>query len=316
MYRFFRSIWNDPHILERVELARFNQAHPIILPTVPTEEEKQLIRKLRDGIKALPKENIDSAAPSAERKWRSFKNELRRKILEDDPRKFLSWDIVRGTMGGNLTSRDYRTLSRFPFWKDWARKIDTIRPTYQRPYFKMPTTDGTTLYHAFNLAQLRTRQGTDVTDVDYIIDFGAGYGSMCALVQSLGFSGTYVLFDWPEFLLLQKFYLSLHKVDLSQIKFVSTLDELQQLKLSGDGLLIATWSLSETSLNFRTAFLREMHPKYYLLAYQLEFAGIDNLRYFHDFAKSNPEVIWDDYPVFNFTGAGNHYLLGVRQKMS
>lgn len=234
-------------------------------------------------------------------------------MLNDDPRGFLSWDVVSSTMGGTLRAPDYRTLTRYPFWKEWKELLLKHTPlSFEVPYFKLPQADGTTLYNAFNLAQLRSHDVTDLSDTSYIIDFGAGYGSMCAVNKALGFAGTYVLFDWPEFSLIQKFYLSLRGIDLGRIKFVSSLEELAALNLTGDGLLIATWSLSETSLAFRTEFLKAVKPRYYLISYQLEFGGIDNVQYFSEFVAEHPEVTWIDYPVFNFTGAGNRYLLGKR----
>lgn len=304
--RFLRE---HPHLLDYVREQRFAQIHFSNPLPPPDAREQTLIQELRLGISSLPEEKIDANAPAAEQKWRAFKNTLRTHILEQDPREFRSWEVVRTTMGATLSRKHYRTLTRYPFWQSWSSKLRNQPLTYQRPSFLNPAIDGTTLYHAFNAAQFTEAFATEPQDVSYIIDFGGGYGSMCALMHSLGFSGTYVLFDWPEFLLLQKFYLQLQGVDISRIRFVSSIEMLDELALKGNGLLIATWSLSETSLEFRDSFMPHVSPTRVLIAYQEEFGGIDNKAYFRIYQEQHSAMVWKERHPFS----GHTYLLGSMQ---
>ena len=62
------------------------------------------------------------------------------------------------------------------------------------------------LHHAYNLLQLDLH--TPLHKLPTILEFGGGYGSTARLAFRLGFQGTYLIFDLPEFSALQRFYLS------------------------------------------------------------------------------------------------------------
>jgi len=61
------------------------------------------------------------------------------------------------------------------------------------------------------------------SDLDYIFEFGAGYGRLCRLIHEAGFKGQYVIFDFPELICLQKYYL--HKNGIKNITFISDIRE-------------------------------------------------------------------------------------------
>lgn len=307
---FWMSYKNNPDILDRIQrrIFQYKQKDTPLQP--PTAREVELIQNLQTRIEKLPIEIPNSSTPGPERMWINYKNELRTKILTEDPRNFLKWNVVANTMAGTLPRRDYLILAKLPFWKDWGKAIATLPLINQCPYFKFPQIDGTTLAHVYHLAQLKLHLNKEVSDMDLIIDFGGGYGTMCAAVFALGFKGEYTIFDWPEFLLLQEFYLKLHDIDTSKIKFISTLPELKKEIGERKGLLIATWSISETSEEFRNEFFRTINPKYYIIAYQRSVWGVNNHVYFQKFANEHPGIAWKDFPIFNLPGDGNRYLLG------
>ena len=47
----------------------------------------------------------------------------------------------------------------------------------------------------------------DLSSSGVIVEFGGGYGSMCRLLHKLGFSGQYFIYDLPEFVALQRYFL-------------------------------------------------------------------------------------------------------------
>lgn len=297
-------------ILDRLQRRMFKRAHPAEPLLPPTERETKLIEELRAKMLALPLVRPEDAPSGPERMWTEYKNELREDVANKDPREFLKWYIVDMTMGASLRRRNYLWLAKLSFWSVWREKIANMSHLYLYPYFKFPQTDGTTLSHAYHLAQLKERLGKEVTDVDLIVDFGGGFGSMCALTHAMGFTGKYIIFDWPEFLLLQEFYLKLQGVDTTNIKFVSTFPDLRKEVGDKRGLLIATWSISETGENFRNEFFKNINPEYYIIGYQQSVAEVDNHEYFRKFADNRPNTFWEDFPIYNLPGEGNRYLLG------
>ena len=63
----------------------------------PTYEEQKLIEDLKTAFKELPYENVkDYSHP--ERIWKQNMNHLRELVLNGNPREFLRWDIILGTM--------------------------------------------------------------------------------------------------------------------------------------------------------------------------------------------------------------------------
>ena len=63
------------------------------------------------------------------------------------------------------------------------------------------------IHHAYHLAQFEEKTRTQVHEIDFVLEFGGGYGSMCRLFYNLGFRGRYVIFDLPSFSALQIYYL-------------------------------------------------------------------------------------------------------------
>ncbi len=232
---------------------------PEINLDTPTKRELDLIEEFRTKLKELPVVQPTPSIPRAEMKWITRKNEFRTKVLIEDPRAFLSWDVIRYNMGhGDLE----------PF--------------------------------KYHLDQFKDK----LICLDNIIEFGGGFGAMCRVVYEQGFKGQYTIFDLPEFLLLQEFYLKLHNVDISNIFFVSDIKNVG----TQDGLLIATWSLSEVGLALRMKFLSAINPQYFLIAYQPSFGGIDNSKYFKNLAANYPSLEWADMPIEIFPN--NRYLFG------
>jgi hypothetical protein len=227
----------------------------------PTKREERLIRAFREKIAALPVEIPASDASAAEKKWIGRKTAFRQQVLRDDPRGFLSWELIVNNMQTNM---------------DWvAEHISTFEK------------------HAPFAPQS-------------IIEFGAGFGALCRHIHERGFFGTYTIFDFPEFLLLQEFYLKLNNIDTSRISFVSSIDALSPK--TKNGLLIAMWSLSEVGTALRENFLAKTQPSAFLIGYQPRFAEVDNLEYFKKLTESRPDLTWADIPTARFKD--NHYLFG------
>jgi hypothetical protein len=78
--------------------------------------------------------------------------------------------------------------------------------------------------------------GRRVSELQTIVEIGAGYGALPMLMRRAGFRGRYLIIDLPAFALLQRFYLAQANVDA---EWIAPGD-----KISAD-LVVGLWSLSE-----------------------------------------------------------------------
>jgi len=190
-------------------------------------------------------------------------------------------------------------------------------------YAFYPKSSGNLIHHAYHMAMFEERTGTRINNRDIIFEFGGGYGSLCRLIHQLGFKGTYIIYDLPEFSALQRYYLeslgvSVHtfgrnqKVD-SGVMLLSDFDELSFLfanHLGPNSMFIATWSFSETPVSFRLSF-QPLFSSFttYLIAYQHRFGEIDNTAFFSNWKASfGSRITWHEWEMRHIPG--NSYLVG------
>jgi hypothetical protein len=130
---------------------------------------------------------------------------------------------------------------------------------------------------------------------------------MAKLINNLGFNGKYVIFDIPEFLALQKYYLR----SADTIENFDFIERIEKLEDSNPDIFIATWSLSESPIKTRDEFLRKIgKPQYALIAYQANFESIDNIKYFQEYRKNNQNYNWIDCEISHLPK--NYYLTGKK----
>jgi hypothetical protein len=228
--------------------------------------EAALVNDLRHEIHIMPEPKVlsDSAAESA---WLANREKLRKCILEEDPREFLTWDVVTGSMFvGNrpFIDTELRYLMNRPDWKQvWEDIIEEDPAGDPKPYKGYKRSSGNRIHQAYHICRFEEEAGLPVSGFPLIVEFGGGYGSLCRLVHKLGFNGQYIIFDLPEFVALQKFYLGSLAMPLIEAKDVaagrrgilctSDLSVLGSVtpQEAQTSLFIATWSLSETGEAFR-----------------------------------------------------------------
>ncbi len=317
----------DTHPVDAWRKRRFQdaQSSPFALAE-PTDRERAAIARLRSDLEVLtPTDPMLPLDPPA-KKWRLFTQMLRERSLNDDPRHFLSWEVIRSNMGYRANTRDLRFLKRSPLWEKFQAALREPLSTNRQPFFAWPETSENAVRQAVHVAQFYQKTGAVPTDFNVIVDFGGGYGSMARLIQGLGFRGTYIIFDWPEFLALQRFYLTLADVPapievqpeilrapaIVQVSDLTVLKRLlAALPSSAKRLLIATWSLSEAPVSLRDEILSTVDPDGYLLTYQHAFGGVPNRPYFDRVVIDHPRISWHDYAMLYIPAERNRYLLGT-----
>jgi len=112
-----------------------------------------------------------------------------------------------------------------------------------------------------------------------IIEIGAGYGDMCSVVHKMGFTGKYTIIDIPEISPIQDYYLKKQGIN-ANFRFEST-------DVEPADLVIATWSLSETPLEYREKLMPTIiDSKNWLVMYQAKIFGKEvNDEYFRTMFK-------------------------------
>lgn len=300
-------------------------------PLAPTTNtEKELIRELKTTFRNFP--NLETTNCSfSEKEWINNVYRLRELVLNEDPREFLRWDVILRTM--SVTHASYlipelKYLKSCFDWKSrWSKAIEESPSGHPMPHWQYPRSSGNLIHHAYHVARFEEKTTTRVDSMNFILEFGGGYGSMCRLFYKLGFQGKYVIFDLPEFSALQEFFLNsigttVHPIDSFKIvkNGAFCISDFEQLKaiLSNhvevsNSMFIATWSISEAPIYLRNAFLHLTSSfKAFLIGYQDRFGEVSNIDFFKDWAVARGDIEWWDWRIEHIPNH-NRYLAGKRK---
>lgn len=276
--------------------------HDIRYLVPPTARERAAIDRLRQSIAALPPVAAGSDV------WRKVRVRIRERILDSDPRRFLRWPEIIWHIETGPADFVYEELAELQFadggWLK-AAYVDRLGVPNRLPEF--PRASPLSLHHVYHFYRFATATGLSVRDFRQIIEVGAGYGAMTRAAWRLGFRGQHILFDFPEFQALQDFYLGQlgHRAT-----FTASASDIPPLMGGSRSLLIATWSLSEMPLNERAQIVDiATRCDGVLLAYQSEWAGIDNRAYFQSVIERIPVLEWSTVPSPH---SDSRYLFGHR----
>lgn len=296
----------------------------------PTAREKELLEELRATFRKFPVLK-PAGSPPSEKEWLENANRLRELVLNDDPREFLHWDVILRTMSvtyaGYVTPELKYLKSRHDWRNRWSEAIKESLVGHPIPHWRYPISSGNLIHHAYHLAQFEEKTRLSVNDVNFIFEFGGGYGSMCRLLHNLGFQGKYVLFDLPKFSVLQRFFLKsigakVYSVDSFKttqtgIFCISELEELKEILLyniePANSMFIATWSISEAPINLRNSILPLISRfQAFLIAYQNQFGEVNNIEFFRSWTTGQKDIEWSDWQIEHIPN-NNRYLVGKRK---
>jgi len=254
--------------------------------------------ELKAAIEALPSmEPVESAHT-----WAFWAWDLRQNILNHNPAEFLTWPSVVGTMFvGNAPYTEFE----FDCLRDGM--LEAIRePNFGKPVLYGEVgyrTSGNLIHQAYHLYQWEQKTGRQVKDLRTIVEIGGGYGAMGMIIRRLGFTGRYVIFDLPEFNLLQKYYLS--NVGIEDIEFQSQIDEQTDYDL-----LIGLYSLNEMPLKTRKTIIDACPAQSYLIAYGAGWGGVDNMGWALELMRRRGEL-WHNWNIPHLPNCW--YLIGDRR---
>ncbi|WP_045221990.1 hypothetical protein [Desulfonatronum thioautotrophicum] len=253
---------------------------------------------------------IDAKSFVGTSSWEVYRSELRKDILEKNIRNFLNWPVIKKTMFYQAPEIEYIQVANNDSFFDAITESILGNPL---PYYINTKTSGNLVHHAYSVLQLIRSASIKMSNFNQVIEVGGGYGSMCRLFRNSGFFGHYIIYDLPEFLALQEYYISsVNKQYANNTVFTNDVSELSKYKKQGT-VLIATWSLSEMPLDLRSLLLKNIDFDYCLIAYQSHFDNIDNIKYFDVLAKNYYEIDFINYPIDHLPG--NNYLIGFKKKL-
>ena len=187
--------------------------------------------------------------------------------------------------------------------------------------------------------------GSGIRDAKQLIEFGGGGGELEAAMRDLGFGGVHVIYDLPQMLLMQRYWLRhsslpiyLVGVDVQPtalsrqitkgrtflVSSVSQPPHLPQLmERTGialrDTIFWATWSFTEAGVKARETirpFIRGVGRV--LITFWADFKGVDNQDYLtrmvrHDFSKTHSMCVWRKRT--SDPGRPTHYLILVDKEI-
>lgn len=231
--------------------------------------ESQLKQRMSD----LPKPPEGIMPPY----WDAWRLNLWQHIVNgDNPKRFWEWPCVYHTMlvAHWVKSVDY----------ELSRISNRLAKTCSIPHFGpdddltgYPGLSMNLIHQAYHIQQWEQTTGKHINQLDTIVEFGGGYGAMALLCHRLGFSGKYVIYDLPEFSLLQEYYLSqfglLDKVSWNPAK---------NPKPQDIDLYIGLYSLSEIPIEDRASGQHPLFAKSYLFLYSGQWESYNNVEWFQE----------------------------------
>lgn len=262
--------------------------------------------QFRHAMKQLPEPVTELKPPY----WEAWRQQLWQHVTNgDDPKNFLGWPCIFHTMcqahwPGSI---NFELSALYPDAIYWHQAI--TMPHFGSPPDFLPGTDFSMnqIHQCYHLKQWQDFTGWKVAGLDRIVEFGGGYGAMALACHRLGFRGEYIIYDLPEFALLQQYYLSQMGVPVTHWDSIPGHFDTE--------LLIGIYSLSECDPELRCKFLAQVRTDSYLLLYSGKWEEYDNVGYFQKEAvKWWPSGWkWQHTELTHLPDKNNWYSVGVWQ---
>lgn len=240
--------------------------------------------------------------------WDHWRHDLWARGQVEDPDGFMGWPCVYHTMLVNHWSMDFQLeqLRASPDWPYWETAIyapEVGHPPGFCPDYHPHTWHSKNLINqAYHILQWEQRTGRRIEQLEHIVEVGGGYGALALVCRRLGFRGRYIIYDLPEFSLLQEWFLSQVGVDAecrSGFMYRGEYD-----------LLIAVYSLSETPHAYRVSAFDRLSADSYLLVYSGAWQDYDNLDWFTGWTAGQPGYDWRHWPMVDENDRPDWYCVG------
>jgi len=188
--------------------------------------------------------------PASDDFWDVRRAGLRLNAAREPLEAFLTWPAIVGTMFVGQPEWVLPELTAL-------EQADAARwgAVTAGEYGGAPNTN--LIHQAYHLHQWERATGVCVSQLGSIVEVGGGYGALAVVARRAGFAGRYTIYDLPELSLLQSYY-------LAQMGAAAECRSELNGTLKAD-LLVAIYSLSETTAATVAAYLDAIHPAHYLI---------------------------------------------------
>jgi hypothetical protein len=186
--------------------------------------------------------------------WDNLRNGIRNHLNNENIVNFQNWYEIRTTMIADVNNVEYEYLiteNRWEIWKDKLKEF-VLKPNNHSIYSESSTNN---LHHAYSLQILIENTGYRLNEFDDIVEFGGGYGNVCRLFNVWGHNKSYYLYDIPELIQIQKYYLEKNNC-LDNISYKTGFDVIDTV--NGNSLFLGMWSLSEVPISERAVLLENL----------------------------------------------------------
>jgi hypothetical protein len=197
--------------------------------------------------------------------WYAYRRDLLKTMLaQEDWRGFKTWSTVVAT----LYTEDPR----------WGQELGMFDPK-----------NSTAVSQMYLLALYEEVTGKKLSDIERILEFGGGYGEMANIVHKDSEPIWYMVYDFPELGILQRWY---WKEICGMKRTPATVSDLVRVEALMPDLFISLCGISEAPQPFKSQFLEVIWPSSILLQYQGSWGGNNNIEIFTEFAEDRFENIY------------------------
>ena len=233
--------------------------------------------------------------------WARNRRALQEHLKSNDLADFINWSTIQATMFVGDVGYVRKEYAEIMTDKQFTGSV--IEETKAgHPPLMWGWTSGNLIHQYYHLKQWLDLTRQDIREMGSIVEVGAGYGAMALICHRLGFKGRYFIFDLPELVRLQRYYLWETIGDLDTIYWSFPLELCD--------LFIASHSLNEMPVVERERLLSQVAAKEYLFASSYEFDGVNNQDYFEQMAGSIQGIDWKFYPHRHQENA--FYMVGIQ----
>lgn len=255
--------------------------------------------QLKQQMSQLPKPPEGYSPPY----WQAWRYNLWQHVTTgDNPKRFWEWPCIYHTM---MVAHWTKSIE-YEFSQLNHKYHDAIQMPHFGPIDYFSTSNFDTrfsmnlIHQAYHIQQWEQTTGKHINQLDTIVEFGGGYGAMALLCHRLGFDGKCVIYDLPEFSLLQEYY-------LSQFGLLDKVVWNPKRKPKDVDLFMALYSLSEVPPEQRGQHV--MKAKSYLYLYSGLWEQWDNVWVFQKILAFD-RMKWQHTELTHLPDKNNWYSLG------
>jgi len=199
--------------------------------------------------------------------WARHRRALHYHVENEPLEDFTRWSTIQATMfveEAPYIQDEFHQLMAVDLIR-WGRVLTETEVGNPRRLSYAPFTSGNRAHQCYHLWMMERLSGIKIHQVDTVVEYGGGYGALCSIARNLRFFGDYYIYDFPELLYLQHYYLSRQRITFYPISVEGFLPLITPIPCD---FFFALYSLSETPTEVAAQVLDSLKAEYVLIATQ------------------------------------------------